>query len=86
MVDGCYGWWVGGLFAVVDSLVRPGLDVGKKGEAVVGGEKAKGKEEDGEWEDSEPEGEMLFNRVALQEYVLLAAQHEKGGLRDKPGK
>ena len=28
----------------------------------------------------------LFNRVALQEYVLIAAQAQQGGLRDKPGK
>jgi protein farnesyltransferase subunit beta len=28
----------------------------------------------------------LFNRVALQEYVLIAAQAQTGGLRDKPGK
>lgn len=29
---------------------------------------------------------MLFDRVALQEYILLIAQSPKGGLRDKPGK
>lgn len=23
LVDGCYGWWVGGSFAVLESLVRP---------------------------------------------------------------
>lgn len=22
LVDGCYGWWVGGLFAVLDGLVK----------------------------------------------------------------
>lgn len=29
---------------------------------------------------------MLFNRIALQEYILIAAQSSKGGLADKPGK
>ena len=32
------------------------------------------------------EKQDLFNRVALQEYVLIAAQAQQGGLRDKPGK
>jgi len=30
--------------------------------------------------------EDLYNRVGLQEYVLIAAQGPHGGLRDKPGK
>jgi len=30
--------------------------------------------------------ESFFNRHALQEYILLAAQHPAGGLRDKPPK
>lgn len=29
---------------------------------------------------------VLFDRVALQEFILLIAQAPKGGLRDKPGK
>lgn len=30
--------------------------------------------------------DALFNRIALQEFILICAQSEKGGLRDKPGK
>src|SRR6266702_400936 len=30
--------------------------------------------------------DSLFNRRALQEYVLIAGQHPAGGLRDKPPK
>lgn len=30
--------------------------------------------------------DMLFNRIALQEYILIVAQGPKGGLVDKPGK
>jgi protein farnesyltransferase subunit beta len=90
LVDGCYGWWVGGLFAVLEGLVRP--------EGVGAGAGAG----DGEWEDIEGKGmcnyffqvkisltmysDMLFNRIALQEYILIVAQSPKGGLADKPGK
>ena len=30
--------------------------------------------------------DSLFNREALQEYILYATQHPAGGLRDKPPK
>ncbi|KAK2419686.1 Prenyltransferase family protein [Trifolium repens] len=35
-----------------------------------------------EWRASEP----LFHSMALQQYILLCAQEQDGGLRDKPGK
>ncbi|KEH24844.1 Protein farnesyltransferase subunit beta [Medicago truncatula] len=35
-----------------------------------------------EWRESEP----LFHSIALQQYILLCAQEQEGGLRDKPGK
>ncbi|CAJ2665424.1 unnamed protein product [Trifolium pratense] len=35
-----------------------------------------------EWRASEP----LFHSMALQQYILLCAQDQDGGLRDKPGK
>ncbi|GJQ66599.1 hypothetical protein Trydic_g4574 [Trypoxylus dichotomus] len=36
-------------------------------------------------DDYEPE-DLLFNRAALQEYILICCQHYDGGLLDKPGK
>lgn len=30
--------------------------------------------------------DSVFNRRALQEYILIAGQHAAGGLRDKPPK
>jgi len=39
--------------------------------------------DDEQWADIE---DGLFNKEALQEYILMAAQMETGGLRDKPGK
>ncbi|SCV71391.1 BQ2448_2979 [Microbotryum intermedium] len=62
LVDGCYSWWNGGLFGVIDGL----LD-----EAEEGGNQ---------------ERRDLYDRHALQEYVLFCAQAPTGGLRDKPGK
>lgn len=46
LVDGCYGWWVGGLFAVLDGLVREKQDqqVPEVGRSNGG---------DDEWEDVE---------------------------------
>ncbi|KAG5032067.1 hypothetical protein JHK85_016049 [Glycine max] len=35
-----------------------------------------------EWRAQEP----LFHSIALQQYILLCAQEQAGGLRDKPGK
>lgn len=35
-----------------------------------------------EWRASDP----LFHSIALQQYILLCAQEQDGGLRDKPGK
>ncbi|KIK69806.1 hypothetical protein GYMLUDRAFT_34210 [Collybiopsis luxurians FD-317 M1] len=57
LVDGCYSWWVGGCFELLDKL-----------EAV------------------ERESEMIWNPGGLKEYILYAAQHQAGGLRDKPPK
>ncbi|KAJ9107727.1 hypothetical protein QFC21_001187 [Naganishia friedmannii] len=71
LVDGCYGWWVGGLFAVLESLVRGEDDTDDKTESSA----------DEEWEDETERG-----KIALQEYILIAAQSMKGGLCDKPGK
>lgn len=58
LVDGCYSWWCGGLWSLIDALL----------------------------ERSDPADAALFDREALQEYVLVAAQQVKGGLADKPGK
>lgn len=56
---------------------------GDKGEGKTKGDYVLG--DGGEWEEVQGR-DMLFNRTALQEYILIAAQSDKGGLRDKPGK
>ena len=49
LVDGCYGWWVGGLFAVLEGLARGGQDK----------EKEKTAEGEGEWEDVTGKGRSV---------------------------
>ncbi|KAA1469064.1 terpenoid cyclases/Protein prenyltransferase [Dentipellis sp. KUC8613] len=75
LVDGCYSWWVGGEFALLGAL-----GIGRIHRPQVEPEEAMDTDEWDEVDDS------LFNRKALQEYVLLAGQHSAGGLRDKPPK
>lgn len=78
LVDGCYSWWVGGSFAFLEAL---GVGVSSRDAPEEGGEEGEG--EDG-WDDADDDG--LYNRKALQEYILYAGQHPAGGLRDKPPK
>ncbi|KAI9138313.1 terpenoid cyclases/protein prenyltransferase alpha-alpha toroid [Paraphysoderma sedebokerense] len=59
LVDGCYSFWVGGCFGIVEA------ELTRRGEKWGGG--------------------YLFDREALQEYILICCQAKKG-LRDKPGK
>ncbi|KAF7290563.1 Protein farnesyltransferase subunit beta [Mycena indigotica] len=71
LVDGCYSWWVGGAFGLLDSIGINPTSVATP-------------EADGaDWVDVD---DSLFNRKALQEYILCAGQHPAGGLRDKPPK
>ncbi|KAJ7334767.1 terpenoid cyclases/Protein prenyltransferase [Mycena albidolilacea] len=72
LVDGCYSWWVGGAFALLEA-------VGVKVPPAAPSSTPAG----GEWDDVD---DSLLNRKALQEYILLAGQHPAGGLRDKPPK
>ncbi|KAJ6617951.1 terpenoid cyclases/protein prenyltransferase alpha-alpha toroid [Mycena sp. CBHHK59/15] len=76
LVDGCYSWWVGGAFALLESI---GIDPA----SVLPASPEKEKEDDAEWDDID---DSLMNRTALQEYILYAGQHPAGGLRDKPPK
>ncbi|ESK93160.1 farnesyltransferase subunit beta [Moniliophthora roreri MCA 2997] len=80
LVDGCYAWWVGGCFALLE-----GLDDGAAHyhpEEIV---QAEGKANGDEWQDEEVDTDV-WNPEALQEYILYAGQHPAGGLRDKPPK
>ncbi|KAJ7629407.1 terpenoid cyclases/protein prenyltransferase alpha-alpha toroid [Mycena polygramma] len=79
LVDGCYSWWVGGAFALLESI---GINPAAVPAAPT--EKHEGETvKDGDWDDID---DSLLNRKALQEYILFAGQHPAGGLRDKPPK
>lgn len=73
LVDGCYSWWCGGLFGLLSSLLAEQQQQ----------QRAPGSAND---DDDELAWSDLYDRRALQEYVLLLAQAPHGGLRDKPGK
>ena len=92
LVDGCYSWWVGGCFPLLESLgvaVESTADVAQPPKS----------EEEG-WQDadglylvivhiffgSDPPADSLYSREGLQDYLLWAGQHPSGGLRDKPPK
>ncbi|KAI9224079.1 terpenoid cyclases/protein prenyltransferase alpha-alpha toroid [Blastocladiella britannica] len=83
LVDACYSWWCGAVFSLLDAafLVRESTKRGGVTPAHAG-------------LGSSPLSASIisrpseaWDRVALQEYLLIAAQHEnRGGMRDKPGK
>ncbi|EJC99512.1 terpenoid cyclases/Protein prenyltransferase [Fomitiporia mediterranea MF3/22] len=97
LVDACYSWWVGGCFALLRSLgvgVHPPIP-----QQQHQGDEEDGDDE--QWADVEGSqaavnlsflcnrlypSDDIFNRPGLQEYILYAAQHPIGGLRDKPPK
>ncbi|KAG6841519.1 hypothetical protein C0991_010133 [Blastosporella zonata] len=76
LVDGCYSWWCGGAFVLLEAL-----GLGLDGPHYHTEQEGQG--EDNEWNDAD---DTLFHRRALQEYILYAGQHPAGGLRDKPPK
>jgi protein farnesyltransferase subunit beta len=92
LVDGCYSWWCGGAFSLLEALGVGGLQnltakdvevdevVDPPQKTDASGSAAEGH---GGWDDVD---ESLFDRKTLQEYILLAGQHPAGGLRDKPPK
>ncbi|KAI9566626.1 terpenoid cyclases/protein prenyltransferase alpha-alpha toroid [Boletus coccyginus] len=78
LVDGCYSWWVAGCFALLASQ-----GVGRGGHARDAGAQDTSAAADGEWDDVD---ESVWDKPALQRYILCAAQHPAAGLRDKPPK
>ncbi|KAI9458704.1 terpenoid cyclases/protein prenyltransferase alpha-alpha toroid [Russula earlei] len=83
LVDGCYSWWVGGAFALLEALgMSPSVPASVPVHENETASDASPLAENG-WDDAD---DSFFNRQALQEYILLAGQHPAGGLRDKPPK
>lgn len=95
LVDGCYSWWVGGAVGIVEGLLASD---GKQSSHVPKPEAEKNEPEEA-WDDVDGMflvmslerslmlySDSLYNRQALQEYILYAGQHPAGGLVDKPPK
>lgn len=76
LVDGCYSWWCGGAFALLEALGVGGIQNADSEEVPID-------DPDDPWNDID---DGLYNEKALQEYILYAGQHPAGGLRDKPPK
>ncbi|KAH7925777.1 terpenoid cyclases/Protein prenyltransferase [Leucogyrophana mollusca] len=76
LVDGCYSWWVAGCFSL---LASQGIGGGQGHDTRQSGSTT----DDETWDDVD---DSLWNRTALQQYILCAGQHPNGGLRDKPPK
>jgi len=86
LVDACYSWWVGGAFNLLCAL---GIKHRPSNKAHVPVEHQPEKEETTEIDGDDPWAdvdEALFDRLGLQQYIICAAQHDAGGLRDKPPK
>ncbi|KAG9047179.1 CAAX farnesyltransferase (FTase) subunit beta [Tulasnella sp. UAMH 9824] len=79
LVDGCYSWWVGGLFPLIEEMLGEA-----SGESLREGEDGKAGATEAEEDDWADADDTLFDKEALQRYTLIAAQQSTGGLRDKP--
>lgn len=71
-MDGCYSFWVGGCWPLIDAVVNAGSDL----EDVPGEKRPPRKTHD--W----------FSREGLLRYIMCCAQDQskRGGLRDKPSR
>ncbi|KAI9444497.1 terpenoid cyclases/Protein prenyltransferase [Lactarius indigo] len=83
LVDGCYSWWVGGAFALLEALGVSGVPESSRSSDETPPPPHPGTHTEDGWDDVD---DSLFSRRALQEYILIAGQHPAGGLRDKPPK
>jgi len=94
LVDGCYSWWCGGTFVMIEALKAQtrdtfsasNSDTDKDGWDDVDGEFAGFRYKRDRLMLNRDVQDTLFDRKALQEYILYAGQHRAGGLRDKPPK
>lgn len=70
LVDGCYSFWVGGVFPLLNGILASEAEAQAAG---AGG-------------DGNDAGSLIYSQSGLQDYILYCCQLENGGLRDKPGK
>ncbi|XP_021597508.1 protein farnesyltransferase subunit beta isoform X4 [Manihot esculenta] len=99
LVDGCYSFWQGGVFALLKGLhsvngEHVAFSDPEEGDSATDGTSegedgnSLGTDETCHIKRGVGDGEMapLFHSVALQQYIILCPQEQEGGFRDKPGK
>ena len=92
LVDGCYSFWQGGSFAMLHAVLsaRGELQLGMEadaGAAVDAGAAGDARDAgDARVAGDAGAGGGLFHLQGLLDYLLVCAQCDHGGLRDKPGK
>lgn len=92
LVDGCYSFWLGACFGILqeNGYIKPvktsPQELPKESSKEPTEDNPKIEVLDEEEYYDELKGDLLFNQIALQEYVLLACQDTSGGLRDKPNR
>ncbi|XP_048230181.1 protein farnesyltransferase subunit beta isoform X2 [Ricinus communis] len=100
LVDGCYSFWQGGVFALLQRLRSIGGEHAAFSDAEAGHCATESSSEDegtdGDSTDVDEPGHFkqgghgvtvpLFHSSALQQYIILCSQEQEGGFRDKPGK
>ncbi|KAF8308544.1 terpenoid cyclases/Protein prenyltransferase [Clavulina sp. PMI_390] len=84
LVDGCYSWWVGGLFPLLEDIIGHSAPSPTNVVPISTSQSSEQPKEDhDQWADDDG---SLYNRQALQGFILVSSQTSAGGLRDKPGK
>jgi protein farnesyltransferase subunit beta len=76
LVDGCYSFWVGGVFPLLSNIIHPGLNESSVTADTSGGPS----------KIVDADGSYCYSQAGLQDYILYCCQTDFGGLRDKPGK
>jgi protein farnesyltransferase subunit beta len=89
LVDSCYSYWQSAIFPQIQPLLQPGAAT-----AAAAHQRQQHQEQEEEEEmveeiprpGRECEGDLLFDQLAVQAYILACCQDLQGGLRDKPPK
>jgi protein farnesyltransferase subunit beta len=82
LVDGCYSFWVGGVFALVDIATQ----MKQVAAAASSTATSSSSSSSSSTLSSSSLTQWAFNQAHLQKYILTCCQHERGGLLDKPFK
>lgn len=86
LVDGCYSFWQGAVMPIVQALLYGDVEAREERSGSGAGDQKTCNGNDITAQYRSHLKDPLFDRGALQEYVLICCQRPTGGLVDKPGK